>query len=125
MAAEVQDIHSKYPRGSPQHVTAMANAQERYERALMQAGRDDAAVRNVFGTGVRLLSNLLINLPNSRRAESEADLVRTACMCCCVHVWRLNLPPARAAEWRSRRVHAGFHTQLARCVRKRTMPDRG
>eukprot|EP00892_Ulva_mutabilis_P010091 jgi/Ulvmu1/7454/UM036_0116.1 len=75
LAGQVAEVNKRYRPGTPEHQAAVARAQDEYERALMQAGRDDAALRNVFGTGVRFLSNLLVGLPNSRRAESEADLI--------------------------------------------------
>lgn len=76
LAEDLAEVDRRYVRGSPEHANATARAQARYERALEKAGCSDAAARNAIGTGVRLLSNLLLDLPNSRRAEAEADLVR-------------------------------------------------
>jgi hypothetical protein len=75
-AAMLEDVNRRYRQGTREHEQAVQRAQA---VAAQAAGKDQQAeelLRKAMDTGTQCLLSLLVQLPNSRRAEREADLVR-------------------------------------------------
>lgn len=72
LAKELVKIDQQFVSGTTKHALAVEQAKEAYAQRERDA---EVAVARLLDTGIEALLSLLVELPNSRRAETEADKV--------------------------------------------------
>jgi hypothetical protein len=72
LARDILKIDQQFVKDTTKHALAVEEAKKAYAEREKQA---NVAVARMLDSGTQVLLRLLVELPNSRRAETEADKV--------------------------------------------------
>lgn len=76
LAKQISAVDRQYQPGTTKHALAIQEIKQRHAEQAQQMAGSEAEVMRVVDSGIQALVHLLGDLPNSRRAETEADKAR-------------------------------------------------
>lgn len=83
LAKQIAAVDQQYRPGTTKHALALQEVKQRHAAEVQTMQSGEAEVGRVIDSGINALVRLLVDLPNSRRAETEADKVRASLPAAC------------------------------------------